>query len=111
MSSSLEPFFDKKVKKDKFEYSIPKILGAILLLLFLSQTVYFFYSKRKYKESMIYLLDRQKSNQKNINFLTEKHNLAEDDIIRLEKELLKEKEAFKKYKDSIKNRRRYYRRK
>ena len=102
MSSNIDPFFDKKDNKKEFGYSIPKILLAVLLLLFLMQTIYVFCTKKKHKESMIYLLDKQKSNQKNINFLTESYNLAEDDLTKLEKELLEEKEAFKKYKDSIK---------
>ena len=108
MSSNIDPFFEKKNKKE-FGYSIPKILLAVLLLLFLMQTIYVFYTKTKHKESMIYLLDKQKSNQKNINFLTEKYNLVEDDLTKLEKELLEEKEACKKYKDSIKQLRRYTR--
>jgi len=107
MSSNIEPSFEIEEKKNDFEYSIPKILVAVLLFLFLCQTTYLFYKNKKHKDSMIYLVDKQKSSDKNIIFLTEKYNLAEDDITRLEKTLLQEKEAFKKYKDSIKKRRRW----
>ncbi len=111
MSSNLDLFNSKKKDKDDFEYSIPKILVAVLLLLLVTQTIYVLYANKKHKESMIYMLDKQKRNQKNINFLTEKYNLAEDDITMLEKNILEEKEAFKNYKDSIKKRRRrFYRR-
>jgi len=107
MASNIEPSFEIEEKKNDFEYSIPKILVAVLLFLFLCQTTYIFYKHKKHKETVTYLLDIQKSNEKNINFLTEKYNLAEDDNSRLEKNLDNEKETFNKFKDSIRKQRRW----
>lgn len=107
MASNIEPSFEIEEKNNEFEYSIPKILVAVVLFLFLCQTAYIFYKNYKQKKTVIYLLDKQKSNEKNISFLTEKYNLAEDDNKRLEKKLYNEQEAFKKYKDSTRKRRRW----
>ena len=106
MSSKVESSIKIGEKQNDFEYSISKILVAVLLFLFLCQTTFMFYKGNKYKKAIIELHDKQKKHEKNIAFLTEKYNLVEEDLKRLEKERYAEQEAFKNFKDSVRNGRR-----